>query len=1325
MLLTHTLAAAYLTSVLGAQAAADAPRLYLPFDGNADAAISSGAMSPRGGAAGLEFHAGVRDRSAHLTSDCRFPAADLFEVRQGTVAFWLRPGWPDNDPTVRSLFCLYGSPKLKESWLRNRWSLTAGAGELRYWICGAKPEQHFAISAPIRDWQAEQWHHVAITWGNINSGRSDAELALYLDGKLVQSRSNLRLDVGPISDTLDIGRDSDQSPDYAAADYDEFYLYARALTGEEIHRGIERRQSGDQDVAGPVDSGMPRADWWDSRWHFRCRARLAPGEKLGSRTAFRLPLDLQADLQALGLHAAIAPASLRVVPCNADTGQATPNAEPLAVVVQSDGILWQPSAGGTVAQPPAVEVYFNVVEYDTSVPLFARARLVAWGRPARSAQWSAPDYARDTYGAAWDFDKDDDFAGIDVFGNRPEYFRNRQVKNGVLSADVSQDPYFIWGDMWSSGMRTKRQVAIDLKKYPLLEMRVRQSCSQAEWEVMGRADSPQLMQHKFHVVGTDWQTIRIHLVKDAHFGGVLQAFRIDPTSNLDNVHIEIDWIHLTNEVAASREPVELLGEPDRPPTALSLAVESPSARAGSSQKIAVRATDAKGAPVRGQPVTVRMRTKSDGQLQAAVGRPSLALGPQGRRGLTDAEGRLELVHVCSRLAGPQVDTLGAIADGTNVRATPLGVDTLPGPPHHYRVALSGTKHLGGAPREPRAVTVREAQFPLPITVQLVDEHDNPLPVAGRRVELSAADAVLEPSSAATDERGQVAATLRSAPGKRWVYEVAAQDDRGCSGHSGKITVALDAPRTNPIRLLPNGYFASADGRPFVPLGGFYANWVQSETPDGEWSKLQSFTDTTDEQKCRWMAFLQQQGVTTLRFMLRTHHRDGTEPMDVIGRVNQELLAEAVRYLDLARRYELQFQLVLHEDYTKPAYFNRDHFRRYCLPRFAGEDLETLPPEQRRFVRDGDLIAPISVKYTDPDVIACQDRYARELLSVLRTNPQVFAYELENEMVECPASWANHAIATIRDVDPRTPVCVSHGGDGLATADPLWWHRNVRLDFYNYHLYPHYRTTTPDIDYGAAANILTRYGRMCGPSLLGESSGDQFSSHPSVETRRFVMRDLIWMSLCNGNPGVLFWNARGPEIREFKPARDALRQLDLATFQRARPEIGIDVRFTAADDKYFRTPAGVAAYTMLGRYVQHYANQGVDFDMTLEPDKYPLRATLQEFRPPEPTQRPLRPSPGWQLNYLARQDYRELLVYVRNFAGAELWECKLDRQPCRQYLRRRTPAALGISFHLPAGQYQATVYDLDRQQVETRSVAAESELSLGTTDHDFALVLKRR
>lgn len=365
-------------------------------------------------------------------------------------------------------------------------------------------------------------------------------------------------------------------------------------------------------------------------------------------------------------------------------------------------------------------------------------------------------------------------------------------------------------------------------------------------------------------------------------------------------------------------------------------------------------------------------------------------------------------------------------------------------------------------------------------------------------------------------------------------------------------------------------------------------------------------------------------------------------------------------MDLARQFGLQFQLVIHEDYEKPIYFNQHHLRRFALPAFAGENLDLLPAEQRRFLCDLDLITPIQEKYRDPDVLACQDRYARGLIPVLHNNPQVFAYELENEMVDCPASWANHAIDVIRGSDTATPVCVSHGGGGLHTADPLWWHRNVRINFYSYHLYPDGSATSEAIDYGAAVNVLTRYGRMCGPSMLGESAGDQFQQHPSRETQRRVMRDLIWLALTNGNPSVFFWNARGAEVQEFKMAHQAMSQLDLATFRRAKPEISVDVTHVLDDDKWFRSPEGHQAYLMMGRYAQHHASQGVDLDFTLEPAGYAKHCSLKEFVPPEPSARPFRFGEGWQVNYLARDDWREVLVYVRNLAGIEPWESGSQR-----------------------------------------------------------------
>lgn len=1288
--------------------ATPAPLLYLPLDGTPQAATSGGASQPSAADAGLDFRPGMRGKCVRLTADCRFPSQGNFNPKAGTIAFWVRPAWAGTDKTGHYLFSIYGSRQLKEPWLRNRWSLVAAQGQLQCWISGSEPGQDIRLNASIAAWQPNQWRHVAVTWTNLSSGRADGELCVYVDGQRTGQRSGFRLDQGPIDQQMDIGRDSDGSPDYADADFDEFYIYAQALSAADIKRAVSLAQTGGKPIATQPSASPSNASvsgWWNRTSRFRCQATVNPRKPLGDKLAVRLPWNVQDDLSALGVFGAIDPASIRVVSGEGQGGK------PLAVAVEPDTLVWQMPGGSASQWPQTVAVYFDILQYDMSVPLFLQPQRRA-SASGSTAPVSLPDYATETYHDAWDFDEGD-FEGIDGWGNGPDCLKNRQVKSGVLSMDVSEDPYFIWGDMWGNGRKPNRPVAIDLKAYPVLEMKIRQSCPSAEWEIYGRAGTPQLMSHRFPVHGTGWQVVRVDLVKEAHWGGVLDAFRIDPTSHVAKAHVEIDWIRLVNITEATRAPVEMLGSPSRKPERLTLAVERTQALAGAKQKVVVRATDAAGVPVSGQPITIRLSPESHGSLEASVQR-SLALGPSARRGLTDAEGRLEVVLSCSRKAGVKADVLEAKADFASLEASRASVDTIPGPPHHYEIQPS------------RSATVDEKQFPRDIQVQLVDEFGNPLAVAGRRVTLEAPAGVsLTPQRLVTDASGKATASLTIDLAKRWVYSVKATDDQGCSGASASISVTSSQARANPIRLLPNGYFAYADGRPFVPLGGFYANWVQSETPNGEWTRLRSFTDTTDEDKRQWMKFLQESGVTAMRMMLRTHRPDGMEPMDVVGRVNQSLFAEALRYMDLAREFGLQFQLVLHEDYEKPVYFNEKHLRLYALPALAGVNPDSLTSAQRRFLQDMNLISPIQEKYHDKDAIACQDAYAREIVDAVRNNPQVFAYELENEMVNCPAPWANHAIEVIRQRDAKTPTCVSHGGGGLQTADPLWWRRNTRIDFYNYHLYPSGWPTTDEIDYGAAIDVLTRYGRMCGPSMLGESAGDEFSAHPDTDTRRWVMRDIIWLALTNGNPGVFFWNARGAEVREFKMARQAMAQLDLATFKRAKPEIGIDVTHPLDDDKWFRTPDGRKAYLMMGRYAQHYLSQGVAFDFTVAPAAYAQRAGLHEFAPPEPSQRPFRFGPGWQLNHLSREDGREMLVYVRNLAGIDKWECGKPPRRRQQYLRRRAPVPLRLAFQLPAGSYDVQVYDLDEQKATRRSVLANGTLDLGTTDHDFALVIKRR
>ncbi len=44
-------------------------------------------------------------------------------------------------------------------------------------------------------WKAGEWHHIAITWSNFNSGKADAEWALFVDGKEKGRMKGLRQDV--------------------------------------------------------------------------------------------------------------------------------------------------------------------------------------------------------------------------------------------------------------------------------------------------------------------------------------------------------------------------------------------------------------------------------------------------------------------------------------------------------------------------------------------------------------------------------------------------------------------------------------------------------------------------------------------------------------------------------------------------------------------------------------------------------------------------------------------------------------------------------------------------------------------------------------------------------------------------------------------------------------------------------------------------------------------------------------------------------------------------------------------------------------------------
>ena len=44
-------------------------------------------------------------------------------------------------------------------------------------------------------WKADAWHHIVVTWSNFNSGRADAQWALFVDGTEIGRKTGLRQDI--------------------------------------------------------------------------------------------------------------------------------------------------------------------------------------------------------------------------------------------------------------------------------------------------------------------------------------------------------------------------------------------------------------------------------------------------------------------------------------------------------------------------------------------------------------------------------------------------------------------------------------------------------------------------------------------------------------------------------------------------------------------------------------------------------------------------------------------------------------------------------------------------------------------------------------------------------------------------------------------------------------------------------------------------------------------------------------------------------------------------------------------------------------------------
>lgn len=970
--------------------------------------------------------------------------------------------------------------------------------------------------------------------------------------------------------------------------------------------------------------------------------------------------------------------------------------EPRSIRIYEDtrtpSVIRPMHAGGYLYWPATAAKTYHIY-YSLAVHPYTGA---AWaGESSLDTIASAPDYAKAVYGKSWDFD--DGTTGIYAWGDKPENIQNKIVSDGVLTFDAVGDPWFTWGDMFGSGPKEN----IDTAWYTTLLMRVRQSMDAVPWQIFCLSDKAGIQRYEFTVRGKDWQIIRIHLSRDANFKGVLRSIRIDPTDKLNSpAHIEIDWVRILPSIDAA-PGASATRYNSTEPTRILLAVTD--GIAGAAPPLQIQVEDAQKKPVAFADIAV--------VLTHAAARRSFRYNATTR-----ADGTAEL-GITNILAGAySVRAASSLhASVETVKAMTLA----PAAADSVRVSLAGrgTWYPAGAQW---VICVREGES-FTIRPRITDRFGNTVAMNGTFTWRDEGGGTF---AGGTEFRNGIAsASYRAARSGEIQMKFATLSSERIYVH-----VSPARAKKKAITVMKNGYFGYSDGSVFLPLGGHYANWPL-KPPDFKSSvdlfpcnpkpflAAVPFDERMRSDLTQWFSQLSNNGVNTLRLMLRN--------MDLIGKVDESQLAAVKEYMALAQGYGIHFIVVLLEDYKKPPYVNRDIIEKIVLPHFPDESFDDHPAYRKRFFVDKD-IAPM--RYADADARRCKREYLAELMPHLADVPNILTYELENEMLGAPASWINEMTAAIKAVDPVTPVSASTGGGGLLSGDPYFFTSATAVDLYTYHQYPtqsdktradaHAASLTDDdIELGNMINTLTRYGRACTkPAFLGESGWFDNFFKPG-ETPLYLLRDIVWLALVN-DPGHCLWLFGGNESSVYRPVKEILSRLDLATFRRDKADAVVDASHNVGADYYYFQSNRADYYALLA-HNRRALDAGAHVDFALSGKR---GTPLAEKTLPIGIQH-IRVGKGYQAAVAFGNEYERILIYARNYSGTEILK-RNDATKGFGVARTRASAELSISFGLPHASYTRWVYDLEGDMHEDE-VSGTSILTMPAADHDYVIVLRKK
>jgi hypothetical protein len=902
--------------------------------------------------------------------------------------------------------------------------------------------------------------------------------------------------------------------------------------------------------------------------------------------------------------------------------------------------------------------------------------------PLLTAFPQASDFSQSVLHRSWDFD-DGTPCGITSWGNGPSHLGPITVKNGWLQVPVKDnDPYLIFGEMFSPP-DPARSLRIESAAYRYLEMRIRQSCPNAEWEFFVTDQNGRYKSSKFTVKGTVAQTVRFDLrttFPDFWDGRLFRAFRLDTTNDRKDILAEIDFIRLLPE-----PPTVTAG-----PTFTREAVTTRALISGYSHTL---------------PSTLSAGSNSTAKVNIA------GLPPESPViwSFTTPDVHVALEGSASSILLPALTHAG-------VCTYRLGIADDLGEPLH---AVTGTVLVKPAPLlsyhlQPSHAFIDFASPTATFSIFGLDRYGNPLPVDIPHPQWIGSGQIRFPEGRLAGAPASAQAICLS---ETPMPHLITLTDR--QGHSGTTTVTTVAYRKETVRLAPSGYLVTPAGTLFFPAGGLYANWPHHLNSDHTISRsLDLFPcgptpykagfpwdPQTEAAVAAYLGHCSDRGINCLRLMLRN--------MDLVGRVDPLQLQAVLHLFGLARPYGIRFNVALFEDYEKPPYVSPEVLEKIVLPKYTLKQLANLPSHQARFLLRKELLTSASQRYSDPDAIACQKDYLSALIPVLAAREEVLCYELENEMVFPPMIWCRTIARFIRTIDPHTLILGNPGPHDW--PEPLRW-RESGCDLFSYHPYT---DGQPPADHGAIIYLRSKFAAQSqlamytGEGGLNQNRWQKGVKQVKQEASARGARDQIWMSVCCGANGCLYWTlTHDLEAQEFATLSIALQVLglDFLTLKRQRPTVAI----TLSPKERNHRDAALAMRLL---------DLGVDFDTVAKSEAaaYSVRVD-PDVQTPEMLALPptvAAPGPGWQIATLLSEDNRQALLYFRNIAGG-VHNVGAPPRPCT--IRDVQPKE--AVFKLRSRWRTITVLDLDTRKTVTVNPEKSGQASLGVTSHDFLIALRQ-